>query len=313
MSCAQSKRYTLAMRKRPKSPIQPSLFEIGKPEAVTELTAGAEVDRPYNHTNLLLGTSAFTASGWSGSFYPAGMKSKDYLPYYASKFKTVEIDSTYYGAPAASTVESWYSKTPPDFIFTAKVPQVITHEKMLLDCNAEFGEFLDRMGILNQKLGPLLLQFPRFDKYEFATGADFVGRLRTFLKGQSERVRLVVEIRNPDWVDQRFLDALRERNVALALTDTSFMPRPWELKHSPDLITADFAYVRWLGNRKQIETITTTWDKTIVDRTGDLTHWVALFRQFVARNLKVFAYANNHYAGNGPGTIRNFWALWNQR
>src|SRR6266576_743379 len=56
----------------------------------------------------------------------------------------------------------------------------------------------------------------------------------------------------------------------LALTDTSFMPRPWEMKEKFDLITADFTYVRWLGNRKEIEEQTTTWDKTIIDRTGDL-------------------------------------------
>jgi len=89
---------------------------------------------------------------------------------------------------------------------------------------------------------------------------------------------------------------LREHNVALALTDTSFMPRPWEMKDTFDLITADFAYVRWLGDRKGIEKQTTTWDKTVVDRREDLTNWVELFRRFVARNLKVFAYSNNHYA-----------------
>ena len=48
------------------------------------------------------------------------------------------------------------------------------------------------------------------------------------------------------------------------------MPRPWEMKEKFDLITADFTYVRWLGNRKEIEEQTTTWDKTIIDRTGDL-------------------------------------------
>lgn len=64
------------------------------------------------------------------------MKSDDYLAYYASKFKTVEIDSTYYGTPAASTVESWYRKTPADFIFAAKVPQIVTHTTMPLNCEA---------------------------------------------------------------------------------------------------------------------------------------------------------------------------------
>lgn len=129
---------------------------------------------------------------------------------------------------------------------------------------------------------------------------------RSDLKGP----RFVIEIRNKDWLDARFTNLLREHNVALALTDTSFMPRPWEMKESLDLITADFAYGRWLGNRKQIEEDTKTWDKTIVDRTPELTNWVQLFRQLVSRNLKVYAYANNHYAGHGPATVKLFWDLY---
>ena len=51
-----------------------------------------------------------------------------------------------------------------------------------------------------------------------------------------------------------------------------------------------------LGDRKGIEEQTKTWDETVIDRREDLTNWVELFRKFVARNLKVFAYANNHYS-----------------
>jgi uncharacterized protein YecE (DUF72 family) len=49
-------------------------------------------------------TSAFTTAGWEGSFYPAGMKPADYLTYYATKFDTVEVDSTFYRTPSTSTV-----------------------------------------------------------------------------------------------------------------------------------------------------------------------------------------------------------------
>jgi uncharacterized protein YecE (DUF72 family) len=82
------------------------------------------------------------------------------------------------------------------------------------------------------------------------------------------------------------------------------------MKEKFDLVTADFVYVRWLGNRKEIEKQTMTWDKTIVDRSEDLQSWVELFRQFMRRDLKVYAYANNHYAGNGPGTVKLFWDVW---
>jgi uncharacterized protein YecE (DUF72 family) len=72
-----------------------------------------------------------------------------------------------------------------------------------------------------------------------------------------------VEIRNKAWLDKPFTDLLREYNVALALTDTSLMPGPWEMKEKLDLVTTDFTYVRWLGDRHGIEKITQTWDKTV--------------------------------------------------
>ena len=167
------------------------------------------------------------------------------------------------------------------------------------------------MYLLNEKLGPLLLQFPWFNKYQIQAD-EFFCRLHLFLKRVKDlpTVRLVVEIRNRAWQDKRLTDLLREHNVALALTDLSNMPRPWEMKDGLDLVTTDFVYVRWLGDRKGIEALTTTWDKTVIDRTDDLRNWAELFRRFLGRNLKVYAYANNHYAGHGPGTVKLFWDMW---
>jgi len=288
----------------------PTLFDLGTPERAP----ATKIERPYTEESLFLGTSAFTANGWAGSFYPVGMKPSEYLSFYATKFRTVEIDSTYYGTPSAATVDGWYRRTSPDFIFAAKVPQVVTHEKVLADCDAEFSEFIERMSSLKEKLGPLLLQFPKFSRYEFKTSNEFIERLRTFLSKAPKQTRLVVEIRNPVWLNEKLLMTLREHHVALALTDTSFMPRPWETKKPLDLITSDFAYVRWIGNRKRIETMTTVWDKTIIDRTADLRDWVKLGRQIVGeRKVKhLFLYGNNHYQGHGPDTIKNFWQLWNE-
>jgi len=241
------------------------------------------------------------------------MKQSDFLSYYANQFITIEIDNTYYAPPIASTVTNWYERTPPDFIFAAKVPQVVPHEKVLRDCEAEFDEFIDRMGLLGEKLGPLLPQFPWFSKYQMEAD-EFFRRLRFFLQRVKDlpTVRLAVEIRNRAWLDKRLTDLLREYNVALALTDISRMPRPWEKKQC-DWVTTDFVYVRWLGDRKGMETLTTTWDKTIINRTDDLQNWAGLFRQFVSRNLKVYAYANNHYAEHRPGTVKLFGDIWQKK
>ena len=85
---------------------------------------------------ILLGTSSFTASGWDAVFYPKGMRSADYLAFYAEHFHTVEVDSPFYGCPTARTVNNRGARTPEGFIFSVKVPQVITHEKVLVDCDA---------------------------------------------------------------------------------------------------------------------------------------------------------------------------------
>ncbi|MGB2900286.1 MAG: DUF72 domain-containing protein, partial [Candidatus Acidiferrum sp.] len=196
-----------------------------------------------------------------GSFYPTGMQPRDFPSYYATQFATVEVDSTFYGCPSARTVNNWASRTPEDFIFSVKVPQVITHEKTLVDCDTKLQEFVKAMGILGPKLGPMVFQFPFFERWEFPKQDDFLAVLVPFLKKLPADRKFAIEIRNKNWLDARFADLLREHNVALTLTDTSFVPRPWEMKEKFDLITADFTYVRWLGDRKGIEEETKTWDK----------------------------------------------------
>ena len=105
-------------------------------------------------TNLHIGTSAFTAAGWENAFYPEGMKPADYLTYYSTKFNTVEVDSTFYRTPSAATVNGWERKTAAGFILAAKVPQIITHEKILQDCDDDLKHFLETMDLMGDKLGP---------------------------------------------------------------------------------------------------------------------------------------------------------------
>lgn len=301
-----------SQRPKAESTHTPTLFPMEKLEEAGEPANRFRAERPNVEPGLYLGTSSFTASGWEGSFYPKGMRSTDYLSFYAEHFQTVEVDSTFYGCPSARTVNNWNARTPEDFIFSFKVPQIITHEKVLVNCEAEFEEFVKTMDILGPKLGPMVFQFPHFDKWKFPKRESFLAVLVPFLKKLPADHKFVIEIRNKTWLDARFADVLREYSVALALTDTSFMPRPWEMKEKFDLVTADFAYVRWLGDRKGIEKQTTTWDKTVIDRTSDLRNWVDLLKQMVndKRIRKLLAFANNHYAGFGPATVKLFQQLW---
>ena len=261
-------------------------------------------------TQIRLGTSSFTADGWNGSFYPKGMKSADYLAYYSRRFDTVEVDSTFYRCPTIEVVRNWALKTPPGFIFSLKIPRTITHEKVLADCDKEFEEFVTTVDMLEEKLGPMVFQFPFFNDTLFTTPVQFESRLKAFFK-KLPRVsdyRFAVEIRNKYWLKPRLLDVLRENNVALVLQDQSWMPHPKELENH-DLITADFSYIRWLGNRKDIEKLTTTWNTTIIDRTADVQTWVDVCEKIQKRGITQYVYANNHYSGFAPATVELFRSL----
>jgi uncharacterized protein YecE (DUF72 family) len=262
---------------------------------------------------LRVGTSAFTAAGWEGTFYPEGMKPADFLSHYAREFDTVEVDSTYYRAPSPQTVRGWHAKTPAGFLFAAKVPGEITHEKVLADCDAEFKRFLAAMDILGDKLGPLLLQFPYFNKKAFGSADAFLERLAPFLKKLPKGYRFAVEVRNKNWLTPRLTDLLRKHSVALALIDHPWMPRPRQVLAQIDPLTADFTYVRWLGDRRGIEEQTKTWGKSIVDRRRELVEWVEAIRKFNQRSVDVFAFANNHFAGHAPDTVRQFWEMWRRK
>jgi uncharacterized protein YecE (DUF72 family) len=262
---------------------------------------------------IRLGTSAFTAAGWPGTFYPEGLPERDYLSFYAQKFDTVEIDSTFYRIPSLSTVRSWNEKTPKGFIFAAKVPQKITHEKVLQGCDEDWLQFLKVMDALGEKLGPLLFQFPYLNKKAFIGVNDFLARLVPFLKKLPKGYKFVVEIRNKNWLVPQFVEALRERRVALALIDQAWMPRPAQWFDTFDPITADFTYVRWLGDRKWIEERTKVWNETIVDRNRELSEWAEILGKVAKRKIQIYAYANNHYAGHAPATIEMFWDMWGRQ
>ena len=268
---------------------------------------------PYAEAKIYLGTSAFTAAGWPGAFYPPEIKSKDYLSYYAQHFDTVEVNSTLYGCPTPRTVENWVAKTPDNFIFSIKTPRSITHDKILVNCDAELEEFLTTMEILGPKLGPILFQFPQFSPGVFADRQAFTDRLIPFLKKLPAGRKYAIEIRNPEWLDAEFAHHLRQHQIALGLPDLPYMPRPDELVQKFDPITADWTYIRWLGDRKGIELQTLTWDKTILDRTAELISWVDFCYQIKRRGILIYGYANNHYAGHGPATIRQFRDLWRKK
>ncbi len=264
------------------------------------------------HARLCLGTSSWTADGWEGSFYPPGTKNKEFLSEYGKHFSTVEIDSTFYRIPTAKTVEQWRERTPDDFIFAIKVPQGITHEKVLVDAEDDLKAFLKVMDLLGDKLGPLLFQFPYFNKQNFRGVGFFLERLEPFLKHLPKDYRWVVEVRNRNWLSEKLYSAVRRHGVALALVDHAWMPRPREWFETGDPITADFTFVRWIGDRKGIEERTKVWNRTIIDRTEELREWVEILQPLTRRVRAIYGFANNHFGGFAPDTLELIRKLWEQ-
>ena len=107
---------------------------------------------------VLIGTQGWTYNAWVGPFYPPGTRPAEFLSMYARAFRAVEVDSTFYAIPAAKVVRGWADRTPPEFTFTLKLPQEITHERRLRDADDVVAEFLDRARELGPKLGPILVQ-----------------------------------------------------------------------------------------------------------------------------------------------------------
>ena len=256
---------------------------------------------------IRLGTSSFTADGWNGSFYPKGMKSAGYLAYYSTRFDTVEVDSTFYRCPTIEAVHNWALRTPPGFIFSLKIPRTITHEKVLVECDKEFEEFVSTVQVLDDKLGPMVFQFPYFSKDVFNTPVQFLDRLKPFFKKlPRSRYKFAVEIRNKWWLTKRFADLLKENNVALVLQDHSLMPSEERVFSTIDPITADFVYIRLLGDRKAIEAKTTVWNQVVEDRTASMSSWADVCQMVQRRGIPQYVYFNNHYEGFAVASVQRF-------
>jgi uncharacterized protein YecE (DUF72 family) len=242
---------------------------------------------------LYLGTSGWSYADWEGTLYPEALPSASRLAEYVKHFTTVEIDSTFYGTPRGTTVERWRNVAPRGFLFAAKFPQEITHDLNLVGADAETDAFLRTMAELGDRLGPLLLQLPP------SFTVEGMGVLEDYMKRLPEGFRYAVEVRHRSWLGSDLPEMLRECGAALALIDYPRMPRMQEA-------TADFAYIRWLGDRREFPEGHTHLKR---NRDDDLSWWSELVDRFLEEGRTVFAYANNHYQNHSPSTVERFLEL----
>lgn len=242
-----------------------------------------------NSGKVLIGTSGYSYNDWLGNFYPQFCSPKDFLRFYASVFKTVEIDATFYKIPTAETVKKWRQCTPEEFVFAAKFPQIVTHEGDIASRLSAARAFIDIMQNLETKLGPLLLQFP----YSFKPD-EHQDILTALVEAMPEKIKISVEVRNKKWLSDSFYRLLADKKIALCLIDHPWMPRRTEF-------TSHFAYIRFLGDHKKIES---DYSYERLERTEELQWWKDLIEEFSRSRGEVYAYFNNHYSGHSPTTAR---------
>jgi len=223
-----------------------------------------------------LGTSGWGYPEWVGPFYPPGTKEEEMLRIASRVFNTLEINTSFYHVPRVSTVKRWADQVPDGFVFSAKVPRVVTHKKKLGDVGKLTETYLGVMSHLGEHLGPLLIQLPP------KLGRD-ENLLESYLNQLPSGYRYAVEFRNPSWLEPGVFKLLERYGVAYCIVDEPLLPFRVE-------ITADIAYVRFHGHGKRPWYNYNYSDEELRDRSKKLL-------EITGSTSETFAYFNNHFRG----------------
>ncbi|MFL5915397.1 MAG: DUF72 domain-containing protein [Gaiellaceae bacterium] len=228
-----------------------------------------------------VGLSGWNYAHWrNGVFYPPRLPASRWLEFYAARFDTVEVNSTFYRLPRRDAVARWVEGTPDGFLFAVKASRYLTHIKRLRELGRGLERFLERIEPLldSPKLGPLLWQLPPTFRRDHDRLADALSRL-------PRELRHCVEFRHPSWFVEDTYTLLREHGVALVIGD-----RPQVNAFQAHELTADWTYVRFHGGTR--------------GRRGnysdsELREWSARLRGW-SRTHEVYAYFNNDWEGFAP-------------
>ena len=220
---------------------------------------------------IWLGTSGFSYKEWKPIFYPRDVPDKQFLPFYATRLNSVEIDYTFYRMPSEKTIESWRASTPAKFRFSLKASQQITHRERL-KAPSEAVEYLSNVvNGLDGRLGTILYQLPPFFKCD-------AQKLELFLSVLPRGTPATFEFRHDSWFVETIYRLLRKYNVALCIHDADDHTTPMEL-------TAGFTYVRLRR---------TAYD---LDQRHE---WQERIRQWARDGIEVFAYIKHQDNPNAP-------------
>jgi uncharacterized protein YecE (DUF72 family) len=182
---------------------------------------------------ILIGTSGWHYAHWKGPFYPTDLPAPEFLDYYASRFGTAEINTSFYHLPRAKTLATWRETVGRSFVFAVKASRYITHMKKLKDTGGAVSRFMKLMDNLGKTLGPVLFQLPPHWKVN-------PGRLREFLEALPRGPRYSLEFRDPTWFAPEIYDLLSRHRVSFCIYDL-------QGEVSPKEVTAEYIYIRLHG------------------------------------------------------------------
>ncbi|MCI0437308.1 MAG: DUF72 domain-containing protein [Gemmatimonadetes bacterium] len=225
-----------------------------------------------------VGTSGFAYGEWKGSFYPEDLPASAMLRFYAERFRTVEMNNTFYRMPSEKTLLQWKSQVPDGFTFVLKASQRITHFRRLKDAADPLAYLLATSAALGAARGPFLFQLPPNLQKDLS-------RLETFLDLLDDSARAAFEFRHPSWHDEDVHAALRARGVALCVADTGEAT-------TPVVATAAWGYLRL---RRQ------EYDDAVLE------HWAR--RAYESGWIEAFVFFKHEDAGAGPRLAARFEAI----
>lgn len=229
-----------------------------------------------------IGCSGWHYKSWKGLVYPAELPMTRWLREYARRFRTVELNNSFYRLPAEDTFAGWRQQVPRGFLFAVKASRFLTHIKRLRDPDEPLERLLTHARPLGPTLGPVLYQipprwFPDPDRLE-----TFLAALPDRLSGTSrQRLHHVLEMRDPRGYEPWVLDLLRQYRVALCVHDMRG-------SESPLVMVGPIVYVRFHG-------FGTKYGGSYPDEVLD--EWAAWIRRALAAGRDVYAYFNNDING----------------
>ncbi len=252
---------------------------------------------------IRIGTCAWSFDEWSGPLYPVDWPTNRWLEFYSRYLPTVEVDSTFYRAPAEEIARRWVEMTPSHFRFTCKLPKEITHERRLHDCSRELTAFLRALEPMASKLSVVLIQLPP----SYRPTAE-KSELRHFLAQLPSDFRFAIEFRHAGWHRPHFIRLLEKHRVCWVWADTSPLNErnlaPFEFQP----LTTDFIYLRLLGdtltkydaNGERVH----RYGKLLWKREAALDSWALRIQRHLDEVRNVWVFANNHYEGFSPETCQ---------